>query len=80
VLMGRHSSFLGGLLLAVLMAAMMLYIDFVRDLLRGVLRSADWWLRIQKVVMAHPLLFAGLLFMLIAVMMCAVWEASKQSW
>ena len=75
--MGRHSGVLGGLLLAVLVAAVVLYIDFVKDLLRGVLRSADWWLRVQKVVQAHPLLFAGLLLVLIAVMMCAVWEMRR---
>jgi len=75
--MGRHSGVLGGLLLAVLVAAILLYIDFVKDLLRGVLRTADWWLRVQKVVQTHPLLFAGLLLMLIVMMMCAVWEMRR---
>jgi len=75
--MGRHSGVLGGFLLAVLVAVMVLYIDFLKELIRSVLKTSSWWTQIQKVVQSHPWLFAGLLLMMVLALTCTIWEARK---
>jgi len=54
-----------------------LYIDFVKELFRNVLKTSGWWVKAQQIVMANPLLFACLLFVMIVVLTCAVWEARR---